>query len=232
MELDLAGEASMSEPLNLTPLGARPNIRERVAEALRAALVAGEMRPGVIYPAPALAERLGVSATPVREAMLDLAKEGLVEAVRNKGFRVTELSEKDLDEITEIRGLIEVPTIAKVAETVPPERVLALRPRAESIVVAAQERDLLTYIEADQAFHLDLLALAGNAHLLGVVRELRHRSRLYGVAGLAKSGELVDSAREHLALLDAIASGNVDAAADLMRHHLRHVRGIWADRPE
>jgi len=222
----------MSEPLNLPTLGAQRNIRDQVAEALRAALVAGEMRPGVIYPAPALAERFGVSATPVREAMLDLAKEGLVEAVRNKGFRVTELSEQDLDEITEIRSLIEIPTIAKVAETVPAERVLALRPKAEAIVVAAEAGEILAYIEADQTFHLDLLALAGNAHLLGVVRDLRHRSRLYGVANLAQTGELVDSAREHLGLLDAIASGNSGSAAELMSHHLRHVRGIWADRPE
>lgn len=222
----------MPRTLNLPDFGSRLNVREKVAEALRAALVAGQMRPGLIYSAPGLAEQFGVSATPVREAMLDLAKEGLVTAVRNKGFRVTELSEQDLDEITEIRGLIEVPTVAKVAETVAPERILALQPMAEAIVVAAETSDVLGYIQADQAFHLELLALAGNAHLLDVVRGLRHRARLYGVARLAKTGQLIDSAREHLALLNAVASGNREAAADLMRHHIGHVRGIWAIQPE
>ncbi|GAA2631728.1 GntR family transcriptional regulator [Actinomadura fulvescens] len=222
----------MSEPLNLPDFGTRQNIREKVAEALRAALVAGEMRPGVIYSAPALAERFGISATPVREAMLDLAKEGLITAVRYKGFRVAELSERDLDEINELRGLIEVPTVAKIAATVPAERVVALRPVADAIVRAAEDGDVLAYIEADQAFHLELLALAGNAHLLGVVRDLRYRARLYGVSRLAEQGVLADSAREHLALLDAVAAGRADDAASLMRHHLDHVRGIWADRPE
>ncbi|GAB3681155.1 GntR family transcriptional regulator [Actinocorallia lasiicapitis] len=222
----------MSEPLNLPDFGARQNIREKIADALRAALVAGEMRPGVIYSAPVLAERFGVSATPVREAMLDLAKEGLVTVVRNKGFRVTDLSERDLDEITEIRALIEVPTVAKVASTVPAERVLTLRPRAEAIVAAAESGDVLGYIEADQTFHLELLALAGNGHLLGVVRDLRHRSRLYGVTQLSESGALVDSAREHLELLEKVAAGDSEGAAAFMGHHLRHVRGIWADRPE
>ena len=80
--------------LDLPTVGERQSLREQVAQALRGALVAGEMRPGTVYSAPALATRFGVSATPVREAMLDLAKEGLVEAVRNKGFRVVGLSDR------------------------------------------------------------------------------------------------------------------------------------------
>ncbi|GAA2910803.1 hypothetical protein GCM10011428_26590 [Streptomyces violaceus] len=84
-------------------LGSRkPSHRERVADALRAALIAGELRPGEVYSAPGLAARFGVSATPVREAMLDLAKEGLVDTVPNKGFRVTAVSERQLDEYTHI----------------------------------------------------------------------------------------------------------------------------------
>ena len=218
----------MSE-LNLPSLGARQNVRDQIAQALRASLVAGEMRPGVVYSAPTLAERFGVSPTPVREAMLDLVKEGLVTAVRNKGFRVTELSDRDLDEITEVRALIEVPTVGRVAAS--PEGAEELRPLAEAVVAAAERRDILGYIEADQIFHLELLALGGNAHLVEVVRELRHRSRLYGVPSLAERGELLPSAREHLRLLDLVTGNDVEGAETLMRHHLRHVRGIWAGPP-
>lgn len=221
----------MSPALNLPDFGARLNMREQIAEALRAALVAGQMRPGGVYSAAALAEQFGVSATPVREAMLDLAKEGLITVVRNKGFQVTELSERQLDEITEIRELIEVPTVMQVATTIPAERIHALRPMGEAIVVAAKRRDILTYIEVDQAFHLALLSLGGNTRLVEVVRDLRRRSRLYGVARLAETGELTDSAREHLGLLEAMGRGDGRAAADLMRQHLGHVRGVWADRP-
>ncbi|MFI6453507.1 GntR family transcriptional regulator [Streptosporangium amethystogenes] len=210
----------------------RQSLREQVAHALRAALITGEMRPGMVYSAPALAAQFGVSATPVREAMLDLAKEGLVEAVRNKGFRVTELSERDLDELTELRRLIEVPTVSQLAGTVGAPSFEALRPQARAIVDAAERGDLLGYVDADIRFHLDLLALAGNSHLVEVVRDLRNRARLYGLSALHRRGGLVDSAREHLTLLDLLSAGDASGAEGLMREHIRHVRGIWASRPE
>ncbi len=84
--------------------------------------------------------------------MLDLAKEGLVEAVRNKGFRVTEMSDSDLDDITEIRRLIEVPTVAKLAESGRDAEFERLRPLAREIVTAAERGDLLTYVERRPAF--------------------------------------------------------------------------------
>lgn len=215
-------------PSGLPAVAPRTSLREQVSEALRAALVSGGLRPGVVYSAPGLAERFGVSATPVREAMLDLAKAGLVEAVPNKGFRVTTLTERDLDEYTAIRALLEPPTVAEVARTVPAERIEELRPLAEAIVTAAVERDVLAYVEADNAFHLALLGLAGNEHLVEVVRDLRYRSRLYGVPGLAERDELEPSARQHLELLDAVAAGDPKAAANLTIAHLGHIRGIWS----
>lgn len=150
--------------------GRRSSYRERVADALRAALIAGELLPGEVYSAPALAARFGVSATPVREAMLDLAKEGLVDAVPNKGFRVTEVSDRQLDEYTHVRALIEIPTVAALATTADPVSLEALRPAAREIVTAAVAGDLIAYVEADTRFHLGLLALAGNSHLVEVVR--------------------------------------------------------------
>jgi DNA-binding GntR family transcriptional regulator len=213
------------------PSFARPaSLRARVTEALRSALVSGELRAGIVYSAPGLAERFGVSATPVREAMLDLAKEGLVEAVPNKGFRVTELTERDLDEYTAIRALLEPPMVAEVAATAPRARIEALRPLADAIVAAAARHDIRAYVAADNAFHLALLALAGNEHLVEVVRDLRYRSRLYGVPGLAERDELAPSAQEHVDLLEVVLGGDAAAAEAMTRAHLAHVRGIWADR--
>ncbi|MER6431091.1 MULTISPECIES: GntR family transcriptional regulator [Streptomyces] len=208
--------------------GRRSSFRERVADALRAALVAGELRPGEVYSAPSLAARFGVSATPVREAMLDLAKEGLVDTVPNKGFRVTAVSDRQLDEYTHIRALIEIPTVVELARTADRVSLEALRPAAREIVTAAVAGDLIAYVEADTRFHLGLLALAGNAHLVEVVADLRKRSRLYGLTALVEAGRLLASAEEHLELLDALLERDAQAVREIMTRHLGHVRGLWA----
>jgi DNA-binding GntR family transcriptional regulator len=212
----------------LPPLDGRSHYRDQVAHALRAALIAGQLRPGELYSAPALAARFGVSATPVREAMLDLVREGLVETVSNKGFRVTDVTEQQLDEYTHIRSLIEVPTVAGLADTADPQDLSALRPDAEQIVAAAKTGDLIAYVEADRRFHLGLLALAGNRHLVEVVGDLRKRSRLYGLTALAERGLLQSSAEEHLEILDALLTRDEPAVRAVMTRHLGHVRGLWA----
>jgi DNA-binding GntR family transcriptional regulator len=208
--------------------GKKPSYRESVADALRAALIAGELRPGEVHSAPALATRFGVSATPVREALLDLAKEGLVDTVPNKGFRVTAVSEKQLDEYTHIRSLIEIPTTVGLAASADPAALEALRPVAQEIVTAAAAGDLIAYVEADIRFHLGLLALAGNEHLVEVVGDLRKRSRLYGLHALVEAGRLEASAEEHLEILDALVAGDEEAVRAVMTRHLGHVRGLWA----
>ncbi|MEU9605969.1 GntR family transcriptional regulator [Streptomyces sp. NPDC048057] len=218
----------MPEPTRRNLVSVQENLRDQVANALRAALIAGELRPGVIYSAPALAADFGVSPTPVREAMLDLAREGMVEAVRNKGFRVTEMTEADLDEYTEIRALMEIPTVGRITRTASAEQLEALRPIAEDIVTAAREHDLIRYLETDRRFHLELLALAGNRHLVTVVDDLRKRSRLFGLTDLDHEGSLVDSAQEHVELLDVMLTGDAEAAQAVMRRHLAHVRSLWA----
>jgi DNA-binding GntR family transcriptional regulator len=219
-------------PLTVPSLVDRQSLREKIADVLRAALVAGQMRPGVVYSVPTLAEQFGVSATPVREAMLDLAKEGLVESVRNKGFRVTELLDKDLDDITQLRALIEVPTVSQLASVVEKKAVEALRPLAHAIGESAEKGDLIGYVEADRRFHLGLLALAGNPRLVEVVRDLRAQTRLYGLSRLVEEGRLAESAAEHFDLLDAILDQDSRRAEEVMRRHIGHIRGIWAATAE
>lgn len=216
--------------LALPSFAARRNLRDEIIQTLRAAVISGELRPGVVYSAPSLAAQFGVSATPVREAMLDLAKEGLIDVVRNKGFRVTELSGKDLDDLSQLRALIEVPTVRRIAGTrADPAVIERLRELAAGIEDAARRRDLIAHVTLDMEFHLGLLALAGNPHLVETVRSLRARSRIYGLRSLAERDELVPSSREHAGLLDLIAAGDAAGAERLMDRHIRHVRGIWAE---
>jgi DNA-binding GntR family transcriptional regulator len=216
----------------LPDIGGRVSLRERVAESLRAALVSGRMVPGTTYSIPALAEQFGVSATPVREAMLDLVNEGIVAPVPNKGFRVVELTDEELDHVTELRRLLEVPTVRDLAGALDPGAVTRLRGLADAVHDAAQGGDVVAYVESDRELHLALLTEAGNPRLVEMVGRLRDQSRLYGLEQLAVDGTLVDSAAEHVRLIDALESGDRRAAEKVMSHHLDHVRGIWASRRE
>jgi DNA-binding GntR family transcriptional regulator len=217
------------QSLALPSFGVQRNLREKITQTLRAAVISGELRAGEVHSAPSLAAQFGVSATPVREAMLDLVKEGLIDTVRNKGFRVTEPSEKDLDDLSELRALIEVPTVRRLAETgVDPAVIAELRPLALGIERAAAEHDLIAHVATDMQFHLRLLEQAGNPHLVETVRALRARSRIYGLRSLAERDELIPSSAEHAELLDLIEARDADGAETLMNRHIRHVRGIWA----
>src|SRR3954447_1482145 len=103
------------------------SLREQAQQVIRASILAGELAAGEIYSASTLAERLGVSPTPVREAMLELANGGLVEAVRTRGFRILTADEDDLDEISQLRLMLEVPSMRIVAERASDDEVRALR---------------------------------------------------------------------------------------------------------
>ncbi|MGW4723838.1 GntR family transcriptional regulator [Streptomyces sp. NPDC004291] len=216
------GEHTHGEPVGLTVPRAvrRHSVRGQVLEALRTALVGGELVPGEVYSAPALAERFGVSATPVREAMQRLAVEGAVEVVPNRGFRVTERTPRELAELAEIRALIEVPVMLRLARTVPAARWAELRPLAEATATAAARGDRAHYAEADRAFHRAVLSLAGNQQLLAVADDLHRRSQWPLISAPAlRHGVLVADAAEHTALLDALIAQDLTVVRSLVREH-------------
>ncbi|MEU2280716.1 GntR family transcriptional regulator [Streptomyces sp. NPDC013178] len=203
------------------PVVQRASVRGQILDALRTALVAGELTPGEVYSAPALGERFGVSATPVREAMQQLALEGAVEVVPNRGFRVIVRGARELAELAEIRALIEVPVMLRLACTVPAERWAELRPLAEATVRAAGSGCRATYAETDRAFHRAVLALSGNEQLVGIAEDLHRRAQWPLVGGPLTRGraDLVADATEHMALLEALGAGDLDVAQTLVREH-------------
>jgi DNA-binding GntR family transcriptional regulator len=208
------------------------SFRSEVEDALAAAIVAGEIQPGTLLSVPTLAARFGVSATPVREAVLQLEKRGFVVSVRNKGFRVTQVSEQDLRDIVQVRRWLEAPAMRIIAAKMPKIPIQPYRTLATAIVAAAANSDFPAYLAADSAFHLSILELVDNKKLVDLVGELRKQTRMVGLVGLANSSELQKSADEHHLLLDLLSEGRGDEAEQLMLAHIGHVSGWWAGQPE
>ncbi|MFF1295826.1 MULTISPECIES: GntR family transcriptional regulator [unclassified Streptomyces] len=208
------------------PVVQRASVRGQILDALRTALVSGELRPGEVYSAPVLGDRFGVSATPVREAMQQLALEGAVEVVPNRGFRVVERGARELGELAEVRALIEVPVMLRLARTVAVERWAELRPLAEATVRAASTGSRAAYAESDRAFHRAVLALAGNDQLVQIADDLHRRAQwpLVGAPAFRGRADLVADAAEHTALLDALIAGDVDVVRALVGEHFTGAR--------
>ncbi|MFJ8648431.1 GntR family transcriptional regulator [Streptomyces sp. NPDC093546] len=214
------GAGTVPGPGAASPLVQRHSVRGQILDALRTALVSGELAPGEVYSAPALGARFGVSATPVREAMQQLALEGAVEVVPNRGFRVTRRTPRELAELAEVRALIEVPVMLRLARTIPADRWTELWPLAEATAAAAARGDLAHYAESDRAFHRAVLSLAGNAQLVDIADDL-HRRAQWPLTDQprARRADLVADAAEHSALLEALIAQDLTVVQSLVREH-------------
>jgi DNA-binding GntR family transcriptional regulator len=206
----------------------RASLKDQALAVIRQGMVSGEIRPGEIHSAAGMAARLGTSNGPVREAMLTLVEQGIMQVVPNRGFQVTRLTEDDLDEIHQLRLMLEVPAVRRLGEAGIAGREAAARRHADECAAAAAAKDVTRFLSADRSFHLALLELLGNGRLVKFVANLRDQTRLYGLHNLAEEGQLETSASEHAALLDALLAGDGERAAELMSTHLGHVRGDWA----
>jgi DNA-binding GntR family transcriptional regulator len=206
-----------------------PSRRSQITQTLRAAVLAGELEVGPIYSAPGLATQFGVSATPVREAMLDLAKEGMIEIVRNKGFRVIQPTEREFQQVLEVRLLLEVPAIRNLAKIgLTPDQLIAARHLAEASLESAARLDIIGHVASDIRFHLYLLSLWGNDELVSIVRVMRSRTRLFGIKTEEKRAFMIESAHEHIKLVELIAARNAVAAEEFIDRHIRNAAAIWA----
>jgi DNA-binding GntR family transcriptional regulator len=190
-----------------TELGRPLKLRERVARGLRASITSGELETGRVYSVPTLAAEFGMSSTPVREAVLGLARERLVEVVPNKGFRVLEVSLDELAQINEVRLLLEPAAIANLAGQLSPSQCDGLRAHIDVILEHAQMGDRQAAAEAAFVFRDVLLHMCPNVQLVETIVALRARAR----AGFPKTS--IDYARfaaTQYSLVEALASGDKD----------------------
>lgn len=206
----------------------RSSLKDKVLAILRKNLITGDLVVGQLYSASTIAAELGVSTSPVREALLSLVDQGVMEAVRNRGYRVLPLGEQDRQEVYEMRALLEIPSMVRLAGH--PDviaRESEFRLLADEIVHAVAQEDVVAYLEADLAFHLGLLRILGNDRLVRTVRSLRDQTRQLNLAMQLGSEQLNRTARSHISLVDAIVADDGERLRSLMVEHLEHIRTDW-----
>ncbi|MDP3798485.1 MAG: GntR family transcriptional regulator [Polaromonas sp.] len=188
-------------------------------EELRLKIVSGQIGSEERLTVPTLAKAWGMSTTPVREILLELAREGLIEARRNRGFIVTRPTVSDLKELFALRAELEAYALSCIHSISAPDYD-SLIGKATAIGDAVGKRDTLLYLETDRAFHLHLVSLAGNRLLVKMIMNLRDNMRLYGIESEAGLHRQQLSVPQHFELVELLAASKTKDAIDLMRRHI------------
>ena len=179
------------------------------------------MNTDEIYNEMKIAKNLGISRTPVREALLELSSQGLVTFLPRKGLVVNKFNARDINEIFEIREAIELATVEKICKHAPPNGLDGLKDILDAQRKAANEDNHPEFVELDREFHVALCRLTDNRRIEAVMQNIRDFMHLMGLRAVAMEGRMAEVIREHEVVLDAIRQGRPMEARVLMDYHLK-----------
>ena len=190
-----------------------------VQRELERRILAGELHAGAKLNEAAIADMLGVSRGPVREAFRSLEESGLVRLEKNRGVFVRQVSLEEADEIYELRAALDEFAGRRVAQKAAAADVRELHALVDRMDKAAAREELDLYYRTNLQFHDRLVELAGNAKLLATYRRLVNELHLYRRTTLAQEGALPISTREHHDIVEKISSGQAAAAGRALYDH-------------
>jgi DNA-binding GntR family transcriptional regulator len=197
---------------------------EEVAERLRQRIFNRELEPGSWIDELKIADELGISRTPLREALKVLAAEGLITMKVRRGAYVTEVSDKDLSDVYHLLSLLESDAVAVVAERGSEEQLAQLQTLHDELEAAAREPERLRsrFFELNEQFHMAVLDIANNRWRDQMVSDLRKVMKLNRHNSLFKTGRIQESLHEHRAVMAALKARNPALAAQRMREHFHN----------
>lgn len=220
----------MLTPMSPLTVERAPTFREAAYQAIKQAILAGELEPGQPLVEERLAARLQISRTPVREALAILEHEGLIAPILRRGLFVCRLSREQVVELFTANEAVEPYLARRAAFYATPEQLAALEATIRDGETCAEERDVAGFLRSGRVFHGGVGLAAGSPTLAQLVERNEERVDLF----LMSYGKAVDvemmraSNREHLAIFRAIASRDPDAAARLATYHAQSTRERFA----
>lgn len=202
--------------LNPVPLG------DRTIEAIREAIISGELAPGEPLRDRDLAERLGVSRTPIREALHRLEAAGLVEARHRSGWAVSLFTEQDVREVFQLRRLLEPAGVDEMAKNPDPDRIAQVASAFTAFSHPIARERYPDYFVQDNGFHKTIVDWSNNSRIRGFYEVLdAHINRGRFFLNHAAEGRLEETLDEHHAIIDALTSQEFERAKSLLLAHLR-----------
>lgn len=203
----------------------KPKSLAKIAyDALRYSILSFELQQGTVYNEMSVSQELGLSRTPVREALLRLSSEGLITFLPRKGFVVTSFTEKEIEEIFELRLILESVVIKKIVSKISLKNIEKLREYLELQREAAAKNDYHAFMLSDRAFHKTFFELAGNFKLTEIMDNFQDICHMIGVCYLKVDGLYERSINDHEAVLKSIETGDVNKAETAIAKHICQVK--------
>jgi phosphonate utilization transcriptional regulator len=199
-----------------------------VQQEVESAILEGEYAPGAKLTEAAIAQKLGVSRGPVREAFRMLEEAGLVRTEKNRGVYVRDIPMDEALEIFELRAVMDELVGRRLAESMTPAQLKEVRALVDAMEKAVKAEDANEYHRLNLKFHDRLVQMAGNAKLTAIYRKLIKELSLFRRLNLADRS-LPGSAGEHRAIVKAIAAGDAEAAGRAMFQHAMDSRQRTVD---
>lgn len=197
-------------------------LRDVVFNTLRRAILRGELKPGERLMEIQLANKLGVSRTPIREAIRKLELEGLVLMIPRKGAEVAEITEKNLRDVLEVRCALEELAVQLACERIDEEGVKELRDAGLHFKKVLDSDDITQIAQADEAFHDVIFTATGNSRLIQLLNNLREQMYRYRIEYLKKKECYPILIAEHKEILDAIAGRDKERATRVTSQHINN----------
>ena len=210
----------MKEPKFNVTMNEYLPLRDVVFNTLRQAILRGELKPGERLMEIQLANKLGVSRTPIREALRKLELEGLVNMVPRKGAEVADITEKSLRDVLEVRKALEELSVQLACEKSTEEEIEELKRVAERFKDTLDDQDVTKIAEADVAFHDVIYTATDNQKLILLLNNLREQMYRYRVEYLKKEEAYPQLIAEHEELIDNISKRNKEEATRIMCEHI------------
>ena len=218
--MDMDFEVNMNEYLPL---------RDVVFNTLRTAILRGELKPGERLMEIQLANKLGVSRTPIREAIRKLELEGLVLMIPRKGAEVAQITEKNMQDVLEVRKALEELSVQLACERITPEQVEEMKMAAEDFRKVLKSGDVTKIAEADVKFHDIIFAATNNQRLITLLNNLREQMYRFRVEYLKQKECYPQLLEEHDKLIALISGGEVEEACELMGCHIDNQASTVSD---
>lgn len=198
-------------------------LSQKVYRALKTEIIKGSLKPGTKLLEGKIAKQMKVSRTPIREALRELAAEGFVKISPNQGVVVSNASVEDVQEVLQIRGVLEGLAARLATKMISEEEIKELEKYQKQMEYYTKKDDVLAFSEMDAEFHELILNICSNNRLIQIRKNLSDQAHRYRIRSLGVPGRLKYSLKEHQEILKALKRKDSEQADRLSQKHIENV---------